>query len=94
MGEVHNTSVSPHNYGTTLASVIAVQFSASIPNFRSLEIFPDFHLEPGYIPLIDQPVEQMLDQGRLPLPQGAGLGVSLRRSDVEGRLWRRIEGAG
>lgn len=92
LAEIHNCAVAPHNYGSPLATVIAAQFAAAIPNFQILELFPDFHLEPGYVPLIDAPLEgQVADDSTIPVPQGPGLGVSIRREDVEGRLWKRVE---
>lgn len=94
LGEIHNCSVAPHNYGTTLASVIAAQFAASITNFQVLECFPEFHLEPGYVPLVSDPLEATIEDGTVRVPEGPGLGVTLRRQDVEGRLWKRLEAEG
>ena len=91
MGEMHNLRVAPHNYGTTLATVMAAQFGASIPNFSVLECFPEFNLEPGYVDLIESPVEATLKDGMVDVPAGSGLGVALRRKDVEDHLWKRVE---
>ncbi len=91
MAECHNVSIAPHNYGSTLATVIAAQFAASIPNFRVLEFFPEFDREPGYVDLIDAPIETApIEDGMVRVPQGAGLGVSLRPEHVEEHLWRRV----
>lgn len=92
MAECHNTSITPHNYGSTLATVIAAQFATSIPNFGVLEFFPNFDREPGYVDLIDAPMEATpVEGGMVRVPQGPGLGVTLRPKDVEDHLWRRIE---
>ena len=92
MAECHNVSVAPHNYGSTLATVMAAQFAASIPNFKVLELFPEFDREPGYVDLIDCPIEaSSIEDGTVRVPQGPGLGVKLRPEDVKEHLWRRVD---
>ncbi|MDQ2068143.1 mandelate racemase/muconate lactonizing enzyme family protein [Xinfangfangia sp. CPCC 101601] len=90
LGEIYNCSVAPHNYGTTLATVVSAHLSATIANFQVLECFPDFREEPGYVPLIDTPLEDQIEGSTVPVPQGPGLGVTLRRQDVEQHLWKRL----
>ena len=88
--ELHNMRVAPHNYGSPLATAIAVQFAAAIPNFMVLEAFPDFEAEPGYNPIVDAPLERTIRDGRMPVPKGPGLGVTLDRDAVGPHLWARV----
>lgn len=81
--ETNNLRVAPHNYGTPLATAIAAQFAASIPNFMVLEAFPDFAGEKGYNPVITCPLEATIEDGWMPVPSGPGLGVTLDRGAVE-----------
>jgi galactonate dehydratase len=83
IAEHHNTRVAPHNYGSHLATAVAVQFAAMIPNFMVLEVFPDFDREPGYLAVLEQPLEARLEGGKMPIPQGAGLGVTLDLAAIE-----------
>lgn len=89
MGEVHNLLVAPHNYGSTLATALAAQFAAAIPNFMVLEHFPDYDKEPGYLAVLDAPLEATVRDGMMPLPTGPGLGVTLHRDNVEPFRWAR-----
>lgn len=96
MAEVHNVRVAPHNYGSTLATAVSVQLCASIPNFMVLECFPDHHLEPGYLPVLRNPLEDTLKEGRMPVPDAPGLGVELASEAIAPHRWARVvqEGSG
>ena len=83
IAEQRNLRIAPHNYGSTLATAVAAQFSAMIPNFMLFECFPDFDREPGYLAVLDEPLESRLADGKLPLPAGPGLGVELARANLE-----------
>jgi galactonate dehydratase len=78
--------VAPHNYGSTLATAVAAQFAAVIPNFMVFEYFPDFDREPGYLPVLEQPLEERVIGTQMPLPDGPGFGVRLERENIES--WR------
>jgi len=83
MAEHHNARIAPHNYGSNLATAVAVQYAAMIPNFMVLEVFPDFAHEPDYLAVLEQPLEALLKGGKMPIPQGAGLGVTLDLAAIE-----------
>lgn len=87
LGEIHNLRVAPHNYGSELATAISVQLSACISNFMVLEVFPDFEKEPGYLQVLEEPLETTLDQGTLAIPTASGLGVSLLRKNLKPYIW-------
>jgi galactonate dehydratase len=85
LAEIHNLRVAPHNYGSSLATAVAVQASAVMPNFMVLEVFPDHEDEAGYRPVLVEPLESHLVGGVLQVPKGSGLGVSL---DTGARAFR------
>jgi galactonate dehydratase len=87
MAEHQNIRVAPHNYGSELATVVAAQLGAIIPNFMLLECFPDFDREPGYRKVLETPLEGRVESGQMPLPDGPGLGVCL--DDEAVRPWHR-----
>jgi galactonate dehydratase len=89
MAEHHNARIAPHNYGSHLATAIAVQFAAIIPNFMVLECFPDFEREPDYLAVLEQPLEPLITDGRMPIPDGPGLGVALDHAAIEPWLYTR-----
>jgi galactonate dehydratase len=82
MAEIFNVTVSPHNYGSPLATTISVQLAATLPNFTIQEFFPYFRDEPGYLELFDGNIEATVSGGFLPLPTEPGLGVALRHDVV------------
>lgn len=88
MAEQQNIRVAPHNYGSELATAVAAQFAAIIPNFMVLECFPDFSREPGYQKVLETPLESLVESGRMPVPDAPGLGVSLERENVD--PWRQV----
>lgn len=83
MAEQRNLRIAPHNYGSTLATAVAAQFGAIIPNFMLFECFPDFDREPNYLAVLEAPLETGVADGELPLPDAPGLGVELVRANVE-----------
>jgi len=90
MGEIHNLRVAPHNYGSELATAISVQLSACISNFMVLEVFPDFEKEPGYLQVLETPLESMLDQGQIPVPRAPGLGVNPHQKNLLQFEWATL----
>lgn len=88
IAEVHNIRVAPHNYGGPLATVVAAQLDATLPNFMIQEFFPDFAKEKNYTPILLDPLEDHVENGTIPVPEGPGLGVSLNRAAVDPYLWR------
>lgn len=87
MAESRNARVAPHNYGSALATAVAVQLAATTPNFMVLEHFPDFDREPGYQPVLECPLEHTVEAGFMPVPEGAGLGVELHSASLAPHLY-------
>lgn len=90
MAEAYNLRVAPHNYGSPLATAISLHACASISNALTLEIFPDFDAEPGYRPIIELPLETLVQDGVLTFQTAPGLGVDLHRASIEDGLRRRV----
>jgi len=88
MAEVHNIRVAPRNYGGPLATVVAAQLDATLPNFMIQEFFPDFAKEKNYTPILLDPLEDHVKDGTIPVPEGPGLGATLNSDAVAPHLWR------
>lgn len=91
MAEARNLRIAPHNYGSTLATAIAAQYAAVIPNFMLFEFFPDYEREPDYLAVLEDPLEARVEHAVMPLPEGPGLGVRLARKNLEPWLLTRCE---
>jgi galactonate dehydratase len=91
MAEIHNARIAPHNYGSTLATAVAAQYAAVIPNFMLLEYFPDYEREPAYLAVLEDPPEARVRDSVMPVPDGPGLGVRLARDNLEPWLLARCE---
>jgi galactonate dehydratase len=79
MAESHYISVAPHNPNGPLATVTGLHFAASIPNFFILELHGSQVDLDVFADLIDPPIQ--LENGRIKLPTGPGLGVRLRKEN-------------
>lgn len=90
LAEIHNARVAPHNYGSTLATAISAQLSACISNFMVLECFPDYTQEPDYRPILENPWEDNVKDGRMPLASLPGLGAVLNKNAIGNHLWKRV----
>lgn len=90
LAEIHNARVAPHNYGSTLATAISAQLSACLPNFMVLECFPGYASEPNYLPVLENPWEDNVKDGRMRLGSLPGLGAVLDRKAVAQHLFRRL----
>lgn len=90
LAEIYNARVAPHNYGSTLATAISAQLSACIPNFMVLECFPDYAKEPDFRPILENPWEDNVRNGRMPLNPLPGLGAILDQASVKNHLWKRV----
>jgi galactonate dehydratase len=67
--------IQPHNCGGPIATAAAAHLSFSIPNFLIQEVFPHWP-EDDRLDLVEEPLERKIVQGRLPLPEAPGLGMT------------------
>jgi galactonate dehydratase len=89
MAEAYNMRVAPHNCGSALSTAAALQVSACIANFMTLEIYPYFPERPGYVQLLESSPEERIKDGFLDVAGDPGLGVTLSMDRVRSFLWAR-----
>jgi galactonate dehydratase len=77
MAEVYNMRVAPHNCASALSTAASLQLSACIANFMTLEIYPYFPEQPGYVQVLEDSPEDRIRDGSLVLTNVPGLGVRL-----------------
>ena len=88
MAEAYSMMIAPHVCAGPVASAVALQLDASIPNFLIQELYP-FRV-PEHFALVDNAVEPQVKNGRLSIPQTPGYGVSLDRKRIEPYLYRQV----
>lgn len=86
MAEPHLVGVSPHNYNSTsLALAATVQAAAGMPNFLLTEYFVPLEAISRKI----APDALMPVNGYIPLPTGAGLGITVDEAFMRSQAYRR-----
>jgi galactonate dehydratase len=90
MSEAYGMRCTPHNCGSALSTATAVQLSACIANFLTLEIYPYFPEQPGYVQVLEDSPEERIADGFLPLDEKPGLGVSLAEDRVKPFLFAEV----
>ena len=73
--DLYNIPVQPHNCHGPIATAAAAQIDACIPNFVFQELVP-FRERITY-DFVNEPLELRVKDGRMPVPEGPGLGVTL-----------------
>jgi L-alanine-DL-glutamate epimerase-like enolase superfamily enzyme len=83
LAETFEVNCAPHNYYSHLATFIAAQWCAAIPNARMLEIDVDD------VPWRDELVTALpeTDNGELRIPAGPGWGVEVVEDALRARPW-------
>ena len=76
LAEAHYIGMAPHNPNGPLATVMNLQFAATIPNYMMLETIGSEAEQKLAEALLDRP--PLLAEGRLPVPEGPGWGVELK----------------
>ena len=85
LAETFDVNCAPHNYYSHLATFIAAQWCAAIPNARILEYDVDD------VPWRDELVTAVpaVEGGELPIPGGPGWGVEIREDALAEHPWPR-----
>ena len=78
LAHAHDTLFAPHNCHSPLATLVAAQVCATVPNFYILEF--DVDDAPWRDDILSHPLE--LHTGMLQLPQRPGLGADLNESEL------------
>jgi galactonate dehydratase len=76
LAEAHYIGMAPHNPNGPLATVMNLQFAATIPNYMMLETIGSEAEQKLAEALLDRP--PILVNGQLPVPEGPGWGVELQ----------------
>ncbi len=81
MADVYETNVAPHNFYGHLCSAISAHFSATVPNFRIMEIDIDS------APWRDEfyTAVPKIENGEFVLPMGPGWGIEVNEKAVRAR---------
>jgi galactonate dehydratase len=74
IAEAEHVSFAPHNPQGPVATAVSAHVDASVPNFTIQEVFEDYDVD-WKGDLLDEPVR--IEDGRLHVPEGPGLGVDL-----------------
>ncbi|MDB5370797.1 MAG: mandelate racemase/muconate lactonizing enzyme [Roseomonas sp.] len=90
MAEAYGMRVQPHVCGSPLATAVALQFAACIPNFAIQEIYPMWQGMEGYVEITDDPPEGRIQGGRVSIPDGPGLGINLLPEAMAPFLWATV----
>jgi len=91
MAEAYNMRVAPHNCASALSTAASMQIATCIPNFMTLEIYPYFPERPGYVQVLENPLEEQISAGCIQVPRAPGLGVTLASERLRTFRWARCE---
>ncbi|MEF8842425.1 MAG: galactonate dehydratase [Haloarculaceae archaeon] len=80
IAEAEHVSFAPHNPQGPVATAVSAHVDASVPNFMIQEVFEDYDVD-WKGDLLDEPIR--IEDGRLHVPEGPGLGVDLDMDAVE-----------
>jgi galactonate dehydratase len=87
MGEAYSLKVQPHICASALSTAVGMHFSASLSNFYIQEHFPYWDRIPGYVEVLENPLEPLVEQGNIPVLDAPGYGVTLRRDKLDEFVW-------
>ncbi|MFM0187993.1 mandelate racemase/muconate lactonizing enzyme family protein [Paraburkholderia nemoris] len=90
MAEAYNLRVAPHNCASTLCTAGTLQVSVTLANFMTLEIYPYFSDATNYVPVLENPPEARIRNGRLTVLEEPGLGAILAKRNVAPFLWAHV----
>jgi galactonate dehydratase len=90
MGEAWNCRAAPHNCGSTLATAAMLALGATLPNLMTLECYPYFRSEPGYVDVLEDPPEARIRAGRVTWGDASGLGATLARARLAPHLFAEV----
>jgi galactonate dehydratase len=85
MAETYNMRIAPHLCASPVATAAALQLDACVRNVIIQELYP--YRVPEHFDIADHAPEREVKNGRLPIPDRPGLGISLVRERVQPFLW-------
>ena len=83
MAETYETNIAPHNHYSYLASFVAAQFCATLPNVRIMEI------EIDDVPWKDDlfTARPTFEAGQMLVPKGPGWGIGVNEEALRAHPW-------
>jgi galactonate dehydratase len=85
MAETYNIRIQPHICASPVSTAAALQLDACTPNVIIQELYP--YRSSEHFQFVDDPPEQEVKHGRIPIPSKPGLGVNLVQERVKPFLW-------
>jgi len=83
LADHYYVAVAPHNVGSPVATIAAVQMGAAVPNFLAVE----YHaMDVDWWSSIVKGDAAKIEGGYLPVPEGPGLGIELDEDVVKAHL--------
>ncbi|MBO6638724.1 MAG: mandelate racemase/muconate lactonizing enzyme family protein [Roseitalea sp.] len=86
--ETHGIGIQPHNCAGPLLTAATVQVALAMANTCWTEIFP--YRDRRACALVTDPLEETIVDGLLPVPRGAGIGVTVDETEVERHECARV----
>lgn len=83
MAEAYGIKVQPHICASAVSTAVGMHFSASVPNFYIQEHFPYWARIPGHVDFVENPVEETVRDGAIPVNDQPGFGISLRHKAID-----------
>jgi galactonate dehydratase len=87
MAEAYGIKVQPHICASPVSTAVGMHFSASVANLYYQEHFPYWHRIDGFVQILEDPLEETVADGNLPVRDAPGYGVSLRRAAVDNHVF-------
>lgn len=91
LGNACGLKVQPHVCASSVGASIAVHLSACIPNFYVQEHFPYWSQVPGYIEVATEAFDTRAVDGKLPVSDAPGYGVTLNDAVMRQHIWAEVK---
>lgn len=88
MAEAFDMRVAPHLCAGPVLTAATLQLDATLTNFAIQELYP--YRVPEHFGIVDAPPELTVRNGRMPIPDRPGFGVTLVESRVAPHLWATV----
>jgi len=90
MAEAYGMRVQPHICASPVSTAAALQLGACLPNFMIQELYP--YRPDEHWAIVDDAPERLVANGRIPVPERPGVGISLVPEKLRPFLWAECGG--
>ncbi|AYD04527.1 mandelate racemase/muconate lactonizing enzyme family protein [Neorhizobium sp. NCHU2750] len=91
MAETYSLKVQPHICASAVSTAVGMHFSASVPNFYIQEHFPYWARIPGHVDFVEDPIEDTVRNGSIPVNDRPGLGISINQARLAEWRWATFQ---